>query len=370
MKYYLIAGERSGDLHASNLMKQLKQQDPDAEFRYYGGDLMQAQGGTLVRHYSDMAFMGVWEVIKNLRKISGFIKECKADLLEFKPDVIIHVDYSGFNMKIAPFAKANGFKTYYYIAPKVWAWNQKRALKIKKYIDRLFCILPFEKEFFKKYDYEVDYVGNPVMDAIADHSFSEDIITEFNLKKDNIIAVLPGSRKQEIEKMLDFMLSVSPELPDYEFVVAAVPNFPKEYFEAISSKYNIKVVYDRTYDLLYNAKAAVVTSGTATLETALIGTPQVVCYKTSGLSYYVIKAVIKVDFVSLVNLIAGREVVKELIYKHQTKKEVLVEEIKQLMTNESYRDKMVEGYRDVKKAIGVKRADKITAGLIHKYLVE
>lgn len=368
MKYYLIAGERSGDMHASRLMRELKVLDPDASFRYYGGDYMQEQGGELVRHYKDMAFMGVWEVIKNLKKIKGYLKECKADILTWKPDVIIHVDYSGFNMKIAPFAKANGFKTFYYIAPKVWAWNQKRAWKIKEHIDRLFCILPFEKAFFKKYDYDVDFVGNPVMDAIAEHEFTDDIIKEHGLKKGKIIAILPGSRKQEIEKMLDYMASVSPEFPDYQFVVAAVPNFPKSYFEGIAKKYNIKVVYDQTYDLLFLAEAAIVTSGTATLETALIGTPQVVCYKTSGLTYYVVKLVIKVNYVSLVNLIPDKPIVRELLYKHETKKEVLVGEVKRLLEDKAYIESMKDGYHEVKKLLGHKKAAKVTAELITGYL--
>lgn len=368
MKYYLIAGERSGDMHASRLMRELKTQDPDAEFRYYGGDLMKEQGGALVRHYKDMAFMGVWEVIKNLKKIKTYLKECKEDILSYKPDVVIHVDYSGFNMKIAPFAKEHGFKTFYYISPKVWAWNQKRALKIKKYIDRLFCILPFEKEFFEKFDYKVDFVGNPVLDAISEHDFSDQIVKDYDLQKGKIIAILPGSRKQEIEKMLDYMASVSPFFPEYQFVVAAVPNYPKEYFESVGKKYKIPVVYDQTYDLLFNAEVAIVTSGTATLETALIGTPQVVCYKTSGLTYYAVKFLIKVNYVSLVNLIADKRVVQELIYKHQTKKEVLAAEVKKLLHDQAYIDEMKKGYHEVKSRLGHKKAAKVTAELMFNYL--
>ena len=314
MKYYLIAGERSGDLHASNLMKALKAQDKGAEFRFFGGDYMQAVGGKLVVHYKELAFMGFIEVILNFFTISKFISLCKKDIDQWQPDVIILVDYGGFNLKIAQTAKKKGYNVVYYISPKVWAWNQKRALKIKSRVDKMLCILPFEVDFYKKYNWDVEYVGNPVVEAVDSHKVNEHFFAENNLDTSNeIIAVLPGSRKQELVKILPTIASVIEKFPTHKFIVAGVNNLPIEMYEPISKYDNVSLVFEQTYDLLSYSKAAIVCSGTATLETALFNTPQVVIYKTSPLSYAIGKRVVKVKYMSLVNLIVNEEIVTELL---------------------------------------------------------
>ncbi|WP_242922281.1 lipid-A-disaccharide synthase [Pontibacter liquoris] len=368
MKYYIIAGERSGDLHASNLIKQLRVQDPAAEIRGWGGDMMQDAGMELVHHYQEMAFMGFAEVVNNLRKILGFLKECKADIVRWQPDVVILVDYAGFNMRIAKFAKARGLKVFYYISPKIWAWNQGRAHKIKKHVDRMFVIMPFEEEFYARYDYKVDYVGNPVNDSVSDHVASADFRTRnklFNNKP--IIAILPGSRKQEIEAMLHVMLRVLPSFRDFQFVVAGVSNFSREYYEQYNKDPNIKIIYDQTYDLLANARAALVTSGTATLETALFGVPQVVCYKTSAISYAIAKRVIKVPYISLVNLIANKQVVAELIQDDFTPKQI-IHELKEILFDKHFMQKQQQGYALVRQKIGEYRTAERAAELMVRYL--
>ncbi|MBX0333224.1 lipid-A-disaccharide synthase [Pontibacter sp. HSC-14F20] len=368
MKYYIIAGERSGDLHASNLIKQLRKQDPEADIRGWGGDMMQEAGMHLVKHYQEMAFMGFAEAAVNFFKILGFLRECKEDITAFKPDVIILVDYAGFNMRIAKFAKEHGLKVFYYISPKIWAWNQGRVHKIKRLVDRMFVIMPFEEEFYGRFDYEVDYIGNPVADSVNDHVVAPDFRVRNHIQNNKpIIALLPGSRKQEIENMLEVMLSVLPSFRDYQFIVAGVSNFSKEYYEQYNKDPNIKIVYDQTYDLLSHAKAALVTSGTATLETALFDVPQVVCYKTSAISYAIGKRIIKVPYISLVNLIADKPVVAELIQEDFTAKKI-VAELKNILFDKYAMQKQQEGYALVKKKIGEYRTAERAAELMVSYL--
>ena len=313
MKYYIIAGERSGDLHGANLMKGIRAHDPAAEFRAWGGDLMQAQGARLVMHYSKMAFMGFWEVLKNLRTIQGFLKKCKQDLAAYQPDSLILIDYPGFNLRMAAHAKKQGLTVFYYISPKVWAWNQKRAFKIKATIDRMFVILPFEVDFYKKYNYDVTYVGNPLMDAIQAFRPDPDFLKKHDLETKPVIALLPGSRRQEVIGTLETMLSIRSAFSSYTFVIAGVNSLPADLYEKYQNLPGVKVVFEATYDLLTIAEAALVTSGTATLETALFKVPQVVCYRTSIMSYHIAKRLIKVPFISLVNLIMEKETVRELI---------------------------------------------------------
>jgi lipid-A-disaccharide synthase len=355
MKYYIISGERSGDLHGSNLIKGIRKNDPDAQIRAWGGDMMQEAGAKIVKHYRDLAFMGFFEVIKNLPTILGFLSFCKNDIKNFQPDVVILIDYAGFNMRVAKFAKTNGFKTFYYISPKVWAWNQSRALKIKQFVDKMFVIFPFEKEFFQKFDYEVEYVGNPLFDAIDDFTPNPNFRKDARLGQKPIIALLPGSRKQEVETMLGLMMSQVYEFPDYQFVIGAVSNLPKELYARWQSIFPVKIVIDDAYNLLSVADAALVTSGTATLETALFNIPQVVCYKGGWAAYQVYKRVIRVPFVSLVNLIGGREVVKELLQNDLTK-ENLFTELSKIIINQATRQNQLDGYAEIKNILGEKGA--------------
>jgi lipid-A-disaccharide synthase len=367
MKYYLIAGERSGDLHASNLIKAIREEDPQAECRAWGGDMMQQAGATLVKHYRELAYMGFLEVARNLHKILGFIRECQRDLLAWKPDVLILVDYAGFNMRMAKFAKKHNIKVFYYISPKVWAWNQSRAYKIKASVDRLFVIFPFEKDFFKGYDYEVDYVGNPLLDAIAAYQPDPDFRRKNNLEDKLIIALLPGSREQEVKNMLEIMLSVMPKFSQYEFVIAGVSNLPLSFYEKFTRVPHVSLVIDQTYDLLSNATAALVTSGTATLETALFEIPQIVCYKTGRISYMIAKSLIQVGYISLVNLIAGKEIVKELIQDDLTAYK-LVYELKKIMPYTSGRKEQIQAYKALKEMLGSPGASKRAGSLMVKYL--
>jgi lipid-A-disaccharide synthase len=363
MKYYIIAGERSGDLHGSNLIKGIRKNDPDAQIRAWGGDMMQEAGAEIVKHYRDLAFMGFFEVVKNLPTILGFLFFCKKDIKNFQPDVVILIDYAGFNMRVAKFAKTNGFKTFYYISPKVWAWNQSRALKIKQFVDKMFVIFPFEKEFFQKFEYEVEYVGNPLFDAIDDFTPNPNFRKDARLGQKPIIALLPGSRKQEVETMLGLMMSQVYEFPDYQFVIGAVSNLPKELYARWQSIFPVKIVMDDAYNLLSVADAALVTSGTATLETALFNIPQVVCYKGGWAAYQVYKRVIRVPFVSLVNLIAGREVVKELLQNDLTK-ESLFTELSKITINQTTRQNQLDGYAEIRNILGEKGASERTGRLI------
>ena len=286
MKYFLIAGERSGDLHASNLIKALKKNDPQAEIVAWGGEQMEAAGAKIVQHYSILSFMGIWEAIVRLPEVLSCFKLVKQLITKEKPDAVVFVDYAGFNLRIAKWVKDNGYQTHYYISPKIWAWGHQRVHKIIKLIDKMYCILPFEKEFYARYNYPIDFVGNPVLDAIRDHQPSTDFLEKYEIDSSkDIIAVLPGSRRGEVRKMLHYMLSILPAFPDHQFVVAGVNNLSKEFYDNFIGRSNVIVIYDETYNLLSHAKVALVTSGTATLETALFEVPQIVCYKTSLLSY-------------------------------------------------------------------------------------
>ena len=361
MKYYIISGEASGDLHGSNLMKALLREDKKADIRFWGGDLMNAVGGTLVKHYKERAFMGFVEVIFNLRKIFGLISFCKKDIEEFKPDVIIYIDNSGFNLRIAKRAKKIGFKNYYYISPQVWASRASRVEKIKRDIDRMFVILPFEKTFYKKYNYDVTFVGHPLIDAIADRKQ----VDESEFRKDHklgekpIIALLPGSRKQEITKMLSVMLSIVNNFKDYQFVIAGAPSQSYDFYQNIIGDQPVAFVNNKTYDLLSISTAALVTSGTATLETALFKVPQVVCYKGSAISYQIAKRIITLDYISLVNLIMDKEVVKELIQSEMNSDNLKFELAKIL--KETQRDELFEAYYELEQKLGGKGASENVA---------
>lgn len=368
MKYYLLVGERSGDLHASNLMHALRRLDPVAEFRFLGGELMQEAGGILVRHYNEVSLIGFWEVIKKLRAIKKNLRLFQEDILEYRPNVLIPVDFGGFNMRIVKAIKPYGIPIFYYIPPKVWAWNTKRAYKIKAYTDRVFTILPFEKEFYKKYGMEVDYVGNPVFDAVKAHQVNQGFLTDNCLSTNRpIVALLPGSRKQEIEHMLPTMVKIAEHFPDYSFVAAAVSSQPRTLYEQIVGTKNIHLVFDRTYDLLAHARAALVTSGTATLETALWNVPQVVCYKGSALSYFIARQLVKVPYISLVNLIVSREVVKELI-QYDLSVENLTSELMKILPDSPERVRQLQSYDEIRQLQGEERTAERTASLIYNYL--
>jgi len=366
MKYYLVAGEASGDLHGANLMKALKGRDQQAEFRFFGGDLMMAEGGTVVKHFADMAFMGFFEVAANLRTILRNLKFCKEDIAAWQPDVLVLIDFPGFNLKIAEFAKKNGILVCYYISPKVWAWNQKRVLKIKRIVDHLFCILPFEVDFYKKWGMEVDYVGNPLLDAVAAFKPDEGFIKDHQLSDKKIVALLPGSRRQEISRLLPVMLSAAEHFPDYQFVVAGAPSFRPEYYSQFIGGKSLPVVFNATYDLLSRAEAAVVASGTAILETALFNVPQVLVYRGHPISIGIARAVVKIKFIGLVNLIMDAPVIKELIQADCTPQNVAAE-LDNMLNNNSYRQKMLADYDLLDEKMGKPGASAKTAELIIKY---
>ncbi len=333
MKYYIIAGEASGDLHASNLMAEIKKRDKEAEFRAWGGDMMKKQGAALVKHYRHMAFMGFVEVAVNLHKVLGNIRTCKADLLSYQPDVVILVDYPGFNLRIAKFAHQHKMKVCYYISPQVWAWKQHRVKQIRQYVDKMLVILPFEEEFYRKNGVDAIFVGHPLLDELSKLGVTprSHFVHRNNLsEKKEIIALLPGSRKQEVERMLGVMLKVIPHFPNYQFVIGAAPSLDKQLYVRMIGDTDVRLVENQTYELLQNSSAALVTSGTATLETALLAVPEVVCYKSSRLSYLIAKNLIKVNYISLVNLVMEKEVVKELIQDELTEKR-LVNELGKLL---------------------------------------
>lgn len=364
MKYYIIAGEASGDLHGSNLMKALKEKDANAEFRFWGGDLMQKQGGTLVKHYRDLAFMGFLEVAMNLRTILNNIKICKEDIKKNKPDVLILVDYPGFNLRIAKFAKELGIKVVYYISPQLWAWKEGRVEIIRKYVDEMMVILPFEEEFYQKHNVKSHFVGHPLLDAISnlDEINVDDFKSENGLNEKEIIALLPGSRKQEVEKMLEIMLSVRPHFQNYQFVIAGAPSLDKSFYQKYVDE-NVHFVSNKTYDLLRCSKAALVTSGTATLETALLNIPEVVCYRGSKISYAIAKRLVKnIKYISLVNLIMDREVVKELIQSELTTKN-LVSELNSVTEGEK-RSEMLINFKLLREKLGGKGASENAADII------
>ena len=366
MKYYLVTGEASGDLHGANLVKALKEHDPNAVFRYYGGELMQAEGGELVKHYADMAFMGFIEVVANLRTILANLKACKNDIAEWQPDVLILIDFPGFNLKIAEFAKKQGLLVCYYISPKVWAWNQKRVLKIKRIVDHMFCILPFEVDFYKSWGMDVDYIGNPLLDAISAFEPDKNFIAKNNLEGKKIIALLPGSRKQEICRLLPEMAGLVDKFPEYQFVIAGAPTFNADYYTEFTGGKTIPVVFNATYHLLSNAEAAVVASGTATLETALFHVPQVVVYKGHPISIGIARMVVKIKFISLVNLIMDSGVVKELIQEDCSTQKI-GEELHSIVSDKAYRQKMLDNYNQLDERMGKPGASAKAAGLIVKY---
>jgi lipid-A-disaccharide synthase len=365
MKYYIIAGEASGDLHGSNLMHALYQEDPNADIRFWGGNLMEEVGGTLVKHYRDLAFMGFAEVIMNLNTILNNIKFCKNDITKFNPDVIIFIDYPGFNMRIAKWAKQKGIKTHYYIAPQIWAWKENRINAIKRDFDKLFVILPFEKDFFEvKHNFPVEFVGHPLIDAIHNRKKTDEnqFRKENNLDEKPIIAILPGSRKQEISKMLSVMLSVSNDFVDYQFVIAGAPSQEFEFYKQFLKNKNVKFVSNKTYDLLSLATAALVTSGTA-----LFKVPEVVCYKGNWISYQIAKRIITLKYISLVNLIMDREVVTELIQDDCNKKRIK-EELAKLLEN-NHRKQLLAEYDILESKLGGIGASKKTAHLIVKEIL-
>lgn len=368
MKYYIIAGEASGDLHGSNLIKALLEEDPNAEIRFWGGDLMQAAGGTLVRHYRELAFMGFAEVVMNLKTILNNIKACKTDIEKFQPDVIIFIDYPGFNMRIAKWAKQKGIKTHYYISPQIWAWKENRINAIKRDVDKLYVILPFEKDFYEtKHHFPVAFVGHPLIDAIHNRKSADPSLfrKENQLSDKPIIALLPGSRKQEISKMLSVMLSVVRDFPDYQFVIAGAPSQEFAFYEPFLSDH-IKFISNKTYDLLSNATAALVTSGTATLETALFKVPEVVCYKGSWASYQIAKRIITLKYISLVNLIMDEEVVTELIQNDCNTKRIR-EELHKIL-EAGNRARMLVKYDELEQKLGGTGASRKTAKLITQAL--
>jgi lipid-A-disaccharide synthase len=365
MKYYIIAGEASGDLHGSNLMKALYKEDSAAAIRFWGGDLMHSVGGVLVKHYRELAFMGFVEVLFHLKTILNNIKFCKKDIADFQPDVLVFIDYPGFNLRIAKWAKEQGIKTHYYISPQIWAWKENRITEIKRDVDKMYVILPFEKDFYeKKHHYPVEFVGHPLIDAIHNHPAKKAAVfrKENQLNEKPIIAILPGSRKQEITKMLSVMLSVVQDFPDYQFVIAGAPSQEFSFYENFITNENIKFVSNKTYDLLSNATAALVTSGTATLETALFKVPEVVCYKGSWISYQIAKRIITLKFISLVNLIMDQEVVTELIQDDCNSKRI-EEELKKILDS-NYRQNLLQQYEALEAKLGGIGASEKTARLI------
>jgi lipid-A-disaccharide synthase len=368
MKYFIIAGERSGDLHGGNLVKAISKYDSSADFQGMGGEYMQNAGVTLLVHYRELAFMGFIEVLKNLRTVSAYTRKLQSSILECNPDVIILIDYGGFNMRIAAFAKKNNIKVYYYITPKVWAWYQRRALKLKKNVTKMFVILPFEKDFFKKFDCEVDYVGSPVMDAVKQHTPDMSFLSNYQLGSSKlVVALLPGSRKQELQRMIPVMAQVVNAFPEVNFGVAVVNNLDGILYEPFRHYSNVSLIPEDTYNLLLNSRAAIVTSGTATLETALFRVPQVVIYKASASTYRLVKAIITVKFISLVNLIAGKEVIKELI-QNNANVTTIGEELKQLLADGEYRQEMLANYDHIIKILDIGSASDNAARLMVQYL--
>lgn len=370
MKYYIIAGEASGDLHASRLIRAIKQNDSQANFRAWGGDLMQEEGATIVKHYRDLAFMGFAEVISNLPTILGNMRFCKSDILQYHPDLVIFIDYPGFNIPLAKFAKGKGFKTAYYISPQVWAWKENRVKILRKVVDKMMVILPFEKPFYERWNYPVDYVGHPLMEIIADYKKTSDAVaTKNNLQVEEgkkIIALLPGSRKQEILKKLPIMLEAAARFPQHIFVVGQAPGIADEMiFQFTSAFENIKVLRGDTYGLLSIADAALVTSGTATLETALFGVPEVVCYLGSPISYAIAKRIIKIKYISLVNLIMDKQVVAELI-QHDLNADNIAVALERILSDSSAIQQIREDYLQLHRLLqaGGKASEK-AASIIH-----
>ncbi len=374
MKYYIIAGEASGDLHASNLMQAIKKEDKNADFRFFGGDLMQQVGGTLVKHYRELAFMGFVPVLLNLRTILRNLEICKKDIVKYSPDVVILVDYPGFNLKIAKYLKTNtSIAVTYYISPKIWAWKEYRIKDFKKYVDQMLCILPFEVDFYKKHNYPVSYVGNPTVDAIENRSDKNQTFEEFialnKLVDKPIIAILAGSRKQEIKDNLPLMLKAIEVFKSHQVVIAGAPGIEKDFYNKALNDKNATLLFDQTYNLLAQANVALVTSGTATLEAALLNAPQVVCYKTPipKVVYWVFKNMLHTPYISLVNLIAGKVVVRELFAKFFTI-ENIHDETEKLLFDPEYRENMLKEYQQVQETLGTENASSKAAKLIYDRL--
>lgn len=372
MKYYIISGEASGDLHGANLIKALRKKDPEAEIRAWGGDLMEAAGAKLVKHYRDLAFMGFAEVLFNIRTILKNISFCKRDLTAFAPDVLILIDYPGFNLRIAAFAKKQGITVFYYISPQIWAWKQSRVFQIRKVVDKMFVILPFEKDFYKAFGMEVEFVGHPLLDAVEARLESkvslEEFCEEFGLPAKPIVAILPGSRRQEVKSMLPLMLRMTKHYPRHQFVIAAAPSLPEDFYRTLIKDFPVSIISNATYRLLAQAEAAMVTSGTATLETALFGVPEVVCYKGNVISYHIAKKLVKVKYISLVNLIMEREVVTELI-QNQYNEINLRTELDALLYNTERKERLKQDYLALKEKLGGAGASEHTADLMFKTLL-
>ena len=367
MKYYIVAGEASGDLHASKLMKSLKRIDKEADFRFFGGDLMQSEGGVLVKHYRELAYMGFIPVVLNLKTVLNNLRYCKNDLLAYNPDVVILVDYPGFNIKIAKFVKENTtIPVVYYISPKIWAWRTWRIKSIKKYVDRMLCILPFEVDFYAQHSYPVVYVGNPTVDEIASRKNAGETFEEFirrnQLPPKQIITLLPGSRKQEIKNNLPAMLAATSTFPDFQSAIGGAPGIDPDYYQFFLKNHKATIVFDQTYSLLQQSKAAIVTSGTATLETALLRIPQVVCYKTSPKHFlgFVWRHFFKVKYISLVNLIVDKPLVREL-FNEKFSVENIRQELNRLLYDTSYINSMLAGYGEVIEKLGAPGASERAA---------
>ncbi|MEQ8878966.1 MAG: lipid-A-disaccharide synthase [Cyclobacteriaceae bacterium] len=363
MRYFVIAGERSGDMHAARLIDQLRKQDPNAEIFAWGGDLMQAAGAKLLQHYREISFMGLWEVIKNLGVINKKLSLCKSHISEHQPDVLILVDFPGFNLRMAEFGKSRGIKTSYYISPKIWAWKKGRIKKIRQFVDQMLVILPFETEFYKALNYPVKYVGNPLVESIDSYSYDFTGLEAHKASKKKKVSVLPGSRAQEVEKAISVINQLATRRPEIQFLIAGVDNLPDEAYQGIESLENVSIHYNKTYELLKMADVAIVTSGTATLEAAIIGTLQVVVYKTSWITYAIGKRLVNIDFISLVNLIAGKRVVEELIQADYNA-DTILHHIDLLLNDKAEIARMENGYDEVKEKLGQKKAAKIAASEI------
>ncbi len=368
MKYYLISGERSGDLHGSNLIKALRKEDPDASFRGFGGDYMKDAGAEIIVHYKEMAVMGLVEVMKSIFKIKKYMSLCINDIKQHKPDAVIFIDFAGFNLRVAK--KIHNFpgKKFYYISPKIWAWNQKRAHKVRETIDKIFVILPFEKQFYAKFNVNAQYVGNPVMDAVNTFELATNFFSKHKINDSKgIIALLPGSRKQELIQLLPEMIEVARTFPEKTFGLSMIRNLPHDLYEDALNEPNVIPVIEDNYNLLYNSQAAVVTSGTATLETALFDVPQVVIYRTSKLNYFIGKRLVKVDYISLVNLIVDREIVKELL-QEDVNSRAISDELRRIVEEESRRIDISKGYKKLRNTLSGDNASKNTAKEIYEII--
>ncbi len=355
MRYFIVAGEASGDLHGSNLVKELLIEDKDAEIVCWGGDLMESAGAKLLMHYRNTAFMGFLVILKNLKTVLHNISLCKNQVAEYKPDVLILIDYPAFNLRIAKFAKEAGIKVFYYISPKFWAWREKRVMKVKKWVDRMFIIFPFETEFYGKYDIPVEYRGNPLVDEIESRIASmpekSELIEQLQLGNKPVIGILPGSRKDEIKSILPQIIKITGDFPEYQFVIAGVRNIPEELYHEIAGEAPVKIITDKTYEVLIVSEAALVKSGTSTLEAALINIPQVVCYKGDFFSMLIAVILIKVKFVSLVNLIAGSEIVKELL-GYALNRNNLAKELSLILEGGQKRERMLSDYKILMEKLG------------------